>query len=95
MIRQLNVKRQLTIPAPLAKRFGITSKGWVDISERHGTLIIMPVNVEAECAKPLKLSNEDWKAFNRKVQEELKAGKGKVYPDAQAFLNDLKRRIKS
>ena len=95
MIRQLNVKRQLTIPAPLAKRFGITSKGWVDVSARHGALIITPINIEAEHAKPLELSDEEWKAFNRHVEKELKSGKGKVYADGHAFLKDLKRRIKS
>lgn len=94
MLRQLNVKRQLTIPAPLAKRFGLTSKGWVDVAEQHGVLIIRPVDIEAQQAKPLDLSRKDWLALNRKVQEELKAGKGKVYPDAQTFLADLKRRIK-
>lgn len=95
MLRQLNVKRQLTIPAPLAKRFGLTGKGWVDVSERQGALIVIPVNIEAQQAKPLTLSDGDWKAFNRKVREELKAGKGKVHADAQAFLGDLKRRIRS
>ena len=95
MIRQLNVKRQLTIPAPLAKRFGIASKGWVDVSVRHGVLVITPVNIEAEHARPLELSDEDWKALNRRVLKELKAGKGKVHPDAQSFLADLKRRIKA
>ena len=95
MIRQLNVKRQLTIPALLAKRFGITSKGWVDVSVRHGVLVITPVNIEAEHAKALELSDEDWKAFNRHVEKELTAGKGKVHADAHAFLGDLKRRIKS
>ena len=95
MIRQLNVKRQLTIPAPLAKRFGLASKGWVDVSERHGVLIIRPVDIEASQAQPLDLSDEDWKAFNRQVEKELKAGKGKAHPDAQTFLSDLKRRIKS
>ena len=94
MIRQLNVKRQLTIPSPLAKRLGLSSKSWVDVSERHGSLIILPVNVEAECAKPLQLSDADWKALNRRVQQELNTGKGKAHADAGAFLNDLKRRIK-
>ena len=93
MIRQLNVKRQLTIPALLAKRFGLSSKGWVDISERQGVLVIMPVNIEAEYAKPMQLSDKDWQAFNRKVREELKTGKGKVHPDTKSFLADLKRRI--
>jgi len=95
MIRQLNVKRQLTIPAPLAKRFGLVSKGWVDVSERHGVLIIRPIDIEAEHTKPLELSDEDWKAFNRHVEKELKAGKGKVYSDGPSFLKDLRRRMKS
>ena len=94
MIRQLNVKRQLTIPALLAKRFGIASKGWVDVSARHGALVITPINIEVEHAKPLDLSDEDWRVFNRQVEKELKAGKGKVHADAHAFLGDLKRRIK-
>ena len=93
MLRQLNVKRQLTIPAPFAKRFGFSSKGWVDISERNGTLVVVPMNIEAECAKPLALSDKDWQAFNRKVREELRAGKGKVHSDTQSFLRDLKRRL--
>ena len=95
MLRQLNVKRQLTIPAPLAKRFGLDSKGWVDVSERHGVIIVTPVNIEAECAKSLGLSDKDWQAFNRKVQEELKAGRGEVHADTASFLRDLKRRIKT
>lgn len=95
MIRQLNVKRQLTIPALLAKRFGLTSKGWVDVSEQHGALIIRPVDIEASQARPLDLSEKDWKILNRKVEQELKAGKGRVHPDARSFLADLKRRIKS
>ncbi len=94
MIRQLNVKRQLTIPAPLAKRFGISPKDWVDISEKSGALIVVPIDVETQHAKPLTLSDHDWQAFNRKVREEMKAGKGKVHADSQAFLNDLKRRIR-
>ena len=76
MLRQLNVKRQLTIPAPLAKRFGLSGKGWVDVSEKNGVLIVIPVNSEAERAKPLALSGKDWRALNRKVREELNAGKG-------------------
>ena len=95
MFRQLNVKRQLTIPARLAKRFGVTGKSWVDISERRGALVISPVNIEAEQAKSLGLSNKDWDAFNRKVRAELKAGKGKVHADAASFLSDLKRRIRA
>lgn len=95
MIRQLNVKRQLTIPAPLAKRFGLSGKGWVDISEQHGVLIISPINIEAERAKSLDLSDKDWQTFNRQVQKELKAGKGKTYADSRSFLNDLKRRIRA
>ena len=93
MIRQLNVKRQLTIPAPLAKRFGFNSKGWVDISEKNGGLVVMPLNIEAQQARPLELSDKDWHAFNRKVHAELKAGKGKVHADTASFLRDLKRRI--
>lgn len=95
MLRQLNVKRQLTIPAPLAKRFGLTGKGWVDISERHGALLVIPINLEAQQARPLELSDEDWKAFNRKVYAELKAGKGKIHADTQSFLSNLKHRIRS
>ena len=95
MLRQLNVKHQLTIPAPFAKRFGLTNKGWVDISVKEDVLIITPVDLEAQRAKSLDLSDDDWKAFNRRVEHELKAGKGKTYPDAQSFLTDLKRRIKS
>lgn len=93
MLRQLNVKRQLTIPAPFAKRFGFASKGWVDVSEKAGVLIITPVDIESQQTKPLTLNDEDWEAFNRKVRAELKAGKGKVHADAQSFLRDLKRRI--
>ncbi len=95
MIRQLNVKRQLTIPAPFAKRLGISGKGWVDVSERHGALVVMPVNIEAQQAKPLEMSDHDWQTFNRKVQAELRAGKGKVHPDSQSFLKDLKQRIRA
>ena len=36
----------------------------------------------------------DWQAFNRKVQQELEAGKGKVFKDGQMLLRDLKRRIR-
>lgn len=93
MLRQLNVKRQLTIPAPLAKRFGLNSKGWVDVSEKNGALVIIPIDIEVQQAKPLELSDSDWKAFNQKVREELNAGKGTTHPDAKAFLRDLKRRI--
>lgn len=93
MIRQLNVKRQLTIPAPLAKRIGLSGKGWVDVSERGGTLIILPLNLEAERATPLRLSDADWRALNREVRRELRAGKGTIHADPQAFLRDLKRRI--
>ena len=95
MLRQLNVKRQLTIPAPFAKRFGFAGKGWVDVSVRGEALMITPIELEAQHAKSLDLSDDDWKAFNRRVEQELKAGKGKVYPDAKAFLADLKRRIKT
>ena len=93
MLRQLNVKRQLTIPAPLARRFGVSGKGWVDISEKNGVLVIIPVDIEAQQAKPLALSDKDWQAFNRQVRKELKAGKGTVHADIQSFLSDLKRRI--
>ena len=95
MLRQLNVKRQLTIPALLAKRLGFGTKGWVDVSERNGMLVIIPVDIEAQQAKPLQFSDKDWHAFNRTVREELKAGKGRVHADAGAFLSDLKRRISS
>lgn len=95
MLRQLNVKRQLTIPAPVAKRLGLNSKGWVDVSERQGVIVITPMNIEAECAKPLELSDADWQALNRQVQAELRAGKGKVHADAASFLRDLRRRIKT
>ncbi len=94
MLRQLNVKRQLTIPAPLAKRLGVNPKSWVDVAEKNGVLMIVPMDIESEHARPLELSDDDWRALNRKVREELKAGKGKVYPDAQTFLADLKQRIK-
>ena len=93
MLRQLNVKRQLTIPAPLAKRFGFSSKGWVDVSEKHGTLVIIPVDLEIQRTKPLELSDHDWKVLNQKVRQELRAGKGRTYPDAKGFLRDLKRRM--
>jgi bifunctional DNA-binding transcriptional regulator/antitoxin component of YhaV-PrlF toxin-antitoxin module len=95
MLRQLNVKRQLTIPAPLAKRLGFSSKSWVDVSERSGVLVVVPMNIEAQQAKPLELSDKDWQAFNRKVHEELRTGKGKVHADSQSFLNDLRRRIRT
>ena len=94
MLRQLNVKRQLTIPAPLARRFGVSGKGWVDISEKNGVLVIIPVNIEAQHAKPLELSDQDWQAFNRKVRKELNTGKGKVHADTRSFLSDLKRRMR-
>ncbi len=94
MLRQLNVKRQLTIPSLLAKRFGFSSKGWVDVAEKNGALIISPVDIETQHAKPLALTDRDWKAFNRKVREELRVGRGKSHPDAQSFLSDLKRRIR-
>jgi len=68
-------------------------KGWVDISEKNGTLVVVPVDIDVRRAKPLALSDKDWEAFNRKVQEELKGGKGKVHADSQSFLSDLKRRI--
>ena len=93
MLRQLNVKRQLTIPAPLAKRFGFSSKGWVDVSERNGVIVVTPVDIEAQRAKALELSDKDWQVFNRKVREELKVGKGKVHTSPRAFLSDLRRRI--
>jgi bifunctional DNA-binding transcriptional regulator/antitoxin component of YhaV-PrlF toxin-antitoxin module len=95
MLRQVNVKRQLTIPAPLAKRMGLSGKSWVDVSEKNGTLIVMPLDIEAQGAKSLALSDKDWDAFNRKVQAELRAGKGKVHETPQAFLTDLKRRIRA
>ena len=95
MIRQLNVKRQLTIPAPLAKRFGFNSKGWVDVREKNGALMVIPVDIEAQRAKSLKFSGKDWQAFNRRVREELKAGRGKIHADTQSFLSDLKRRIRA
>lgn len=94
MIRQLNVKRQLTIPAPLAKRFGFTSKSLVDISEKNGVIVITPVRLASEGPKALALSAKDWQAFNHKVQAELRAGKGKVHETPEAFLRDLKRRMK-
>ncbi|MDP3723528.1 MAG: hypothetical protein Q8R91_08540 [Candidatus Omnitrophota bacterium] len=94
MLRQLNVKRQLTIPAPLAKRLGFSSKGWVEVAEQHGILVVVPVRLKMERAKSSALSDDEWQAFNRHVREELRAGKGTVYPDAQAFLSDLKRRTK-
>ena len=94
MLRQLNVKRQLTIPANFAKRFGFSSKGWVDISEREGVLIIRPIDLEVSQAKPLELSDADWHALNSKVKKELKAGKSKVHPDGASFLKDLKARIR-
>lgn len=93
MLRQLNVKRQLTIPASLARRFGLGGKGWVDVSEKGGTLVIVPVDVEAQQAKPLPLSDKDWQAFNRRVRKELRAGRGKIHASPQDFLRDLKRRI--
>lgn len=93
MLRQLNVKRQLTIPAPLAKRLGLSGKGWVEVSENNGVLTVIPVHIE-EQAKPLSLTDKEWRALNRKVRAELKAGQGTVYPDARSFLDDLKRRIK-
>ena len=95
MLRQLNVKRQLTIPAPLAKRFGFNSKGWVDVAEKGGALIIRSVDIEARHAPRLELSDREWRALNRKVREELKAGKGKVHADAGAFVSDLRRRIRA
>ena len=94
MIRQLNVKRQLTIPAPLAKRLGLGGKGWVDVAEKAGVLVITPMHLEAERAKPLDLSDRDWQTFNRKVRQELNAGKGTVHASAAAFLQDLKRRMR-
>ena len=94
MIRQLNVKRQLTIPAPLAKRLGLGSKGWVDVAEKAGVLVITPMHLEAEGAKPLDLSDSDWQAFNRKVRHELHAGKGTVHANPEAFLQDLRRRMR-
>ena len=94
MIRQLNVKRQLTIPAPLAIHLGLGSKGWVDVAEKAGVLVITPMHLEAEGAKPLDLSERDWQAFNRKVRQELKAGKGTVHASPDAFLQDLKRRMR-
>ena len=93
MLRQLNVKRQLTIPASLAKRFGVSGKSWVDVSEKHGVLVVVPMNIEAQDVRPLTLTDKDWEAFNRKVREELRAGKNKVHADSRAFLRDLKRRI--
>jgi hypothetical protein len=41
----------------------------------------------------MTLSDKDWKAFNRKVREELRSGTAVVYPDEQMFLKDLRRRI--
>jgi bifunctional DNA-binding transcriptional regulator/antitoxin component of YhaV-PrlF toxin-antitoxin module len=93
MLRQLNVKRQLTIPAPLARRMGLSAKGWVDVSERRGALVVVPMNLEAHQAKSLDLTDEEWRAFNRKVRKELSAGAGQVYADARTFLADLKRRM--
>ena len=95
MIRQLNTKRQLTIPAPLARRLGFSGKGWVNVSEKDGALMIMPVDIEAQSAKPLSLTDGDWTAFNQKVRKELKAGKGKIHANAVDFLRDLKHRMKA
>ncbi len=94
MLRQLNVKRQLTIPARLAKRLGLSSKSWVDVSEGRGVLIISPANIEAQQAKSLDMTDDEWRAFNRKVQGELKGGTGAVHDSPEAFLSDLKRRIR-
>ena len=93
MLRQLNVKRQLTIPSRLAKRFGLSGRSWVDVTEGRGVLLVSPVDVEAQRATPLDLTDADWKAFNRHVERELKAGKGTVHADAAAFLHDLQRRL--
>ncbi len=43
----------------------------------------------------LHLSDAERRSFNRKVKRELSDGKGKRYANEQAFLSDLKRRIKS
>lgn len=43
----------------------------------------------------MKLSDTEWRVFNRKVRRELRAGKGVSYPDGEAFLRDLKRCIGS
>ena len=94
MLRQLNVKRQLTIPALLAKRLGFSGKGWVHVLEQEGVLIITPATIKSERAKPLALLDKDWVALNRKVRAELKAGKGKSHAHPQAFLDDLRRRIR-
>ena len=95
MLRQLNDKRQVTIPAPLAKRAGVGSRSWVDLTEKNGVVTIRPVHVELQSATPLTLSRKDWQAFNRKVREELRRGKGVRYPDEHTFLRDLKQRIGS
>ncbi len=95
MLRQLNDKRQVTIPAPIVKRMGVGGKSWVDLTEKNGVVTMRPVHIETEDATPLKLSDKDWRAFNRKVRQELRGGKGIVYPDEQTFLRDLKRRIGS
>ncbi len=96
MLRQVNEKRQVTIPAPIAKRLGVGGKSWVDLAEKNGVVVLTPVHVEVEGASTLKLSNKDWQALNRRVRQELREGKGVVvHQDRQAFLRDLKRRIAS
>jgi len=95
MLRQVNEKRQVTIPAPIAKRVGVGGRSWVDLREKHGVVTMTPVRVEAGGTHPLALSDKDWRALNRKVQHELREGKAIVYQNRQAFLKDLKRRIAS
>lgn len=82
LYRQLNERRQLTLPPKLLQKIGARAGQYFEIEAAEGRLVLIPRSVEEG-----KAGDYDWKALARLVRREKKRAKTfKTGSEAKHFL---------
>lgn len=86
LLRQIGKRNQLTIPARLLRTLGIHPGEYVELTEDHGKITILPKSIEDK-----KLSAGEWKKLERLVSKQVKEKKYTQYKQANSARKHLEK----
>lgn len=86
ILRRLNERRQITIPASLIRDAGLPEGGLYSVQVEEGRIVLEPKEL-----KDRELEKEDWKALEALVAEQVRKGHFTEYPSPRAAKRHLKR----
>lgn len=86
---KLNARRQITIPAEIAKRLGLKAGEELELVESEKALVLVP---RKHIPKDQQwYYTDDWQKMMQEAFEDVKAGRTRgPFENADEFINDLR-----